>query len=527
MSFDGVFIHHLVSELKASLQNVRINKVHSLDRLSFIFSLSNKKQLLISLNAESSHLRLTTKDFIPSIKTFPLLSILKKYLESSIILEINQYQNDRIVILKLESHNDLGYRQDLTLIIEFFGRNSNLFIIDENNTIIDCLKKSFVLSDNDKRILVPKTPYQFPPDNKENPFTALNFYESNQYQGVSNLLFTEITSQNNLKIITTPTKPQIILSNNKYYFYCFNLCHLGGEVRYFESLSTMLEEYYTKVKQQNIQNIDQKQIENYLKKEINKTQNKLTKQQNELTQAQDNLNLEEVGNLLSSNLYKVKKGDSKITVEDYYHNNQEITIPLNKELSPSKNLEAFFSKFKKAKRTISHLEEQIITTIDEIKYLETLLEQLKISKGADIKEILEELNISKEPPKSKKKQKPQITTFHDHEGNTIFVGKNNLQNNYLTHQLANKTDYFLHVKGAPGSHTILRSDNPTNDTLILAANIAGYYSKLRESSNVAVDYTLVRNVRKVPKTKGSFVTYTNYKTVFVTPDLEFIKKHTT
>ena len=118
-----------------------------------------------------------------------------------------------------------------------------------------------------------------------------------------------------------------------------------------------------------------------------------------------------------------------------------------------------------------------------------------------------------------------MTTYQDSDNNIILVGKNNLQNNYLTHKLASKNDYFFHVQGSPGSHTILKANNPSPETINLAAQIAAYYSKSRYSSNVAVDYTLVRNVKKVPGTKGSFVLYANQKTVFVTPNHEELKKY--
>ncbi|MDD3171206.1 MAG: NFACT RNA binding domain-containing protein, partial [Bacilli bacterium] len=210
---------------------------------------------------------------------------------------------------------------------------------------------------------------------------------------------------------------------------------------------------------------------------------------------------------------------------DFYVTNEEITIELDPLLTPSKNLEHIFNKYKKAKRTIAHLEEQMEITKQDIEYYRCLLEQLNLSRSLDIKEIYEELKLKKVISKTRKSPKPNITTYQDQSGNTILVGKNNVQNNYLTHKLANKNDYFFHVQGSPGSHTILKYDMITDDGLHLAAKIAAYYSKSRFSSNVAVDYTLVKNVRKVPGTKGSFVTYTNYKTIFITPNIEEIKMY--
>ena len=201
------------------------------------------------------------------------------------------------------------------------------------------------------------------------------------------------------------------------------------------------------------------------------------------------------------------------------------TIKLDPLLSPTKNLENIFSKFKKAKRTIIHLKEQMERTKQDIEYYICLLEQLNLARANDLKEIYQELNLKKTVNNTKKDSKPNLTTYQDDDGNQILVGKNNIQNNYLTHKLAKKTDYFFHVQGSPGSHTILRNNNPSLKTIHLAAKIAAFYSKSRYSSNVAVDYTFVKNVKKVPNEKGSFVLYTNYKTVFVTPDGEELKSY--
>ena len=184
----------------------------------------------------------------------------------------------------------------------------------------------------------------------------------------------------------------------------------------------------------------------------------------------------------------------------------------------------YYNKYKKAKRTLDISKEQIEKTKNEIDYYKCLLEQLSVAKSPELIEISEELNLRNTKTPAKKKSSPNITIYEDEYNNYIYVGKNNLQNNYLTNTFAKSNDYFFHVQGYSGSHTILRTNNPTDSIINLAAMVAGYYSKGRLSSNIAVDYTLIKYVKKIPGTLGSFVTYTNQKTVFVTPSNEEIEK---
>lgn len=526
MSFDGVFINHLIKELKDQIIGQRINKILFLNDTDYIFSLSRRIQLLITVNGNNPHMRITKEDYIQSTITNSLSINFKKYFESSIISDLYQIRNDRIVVLQVISHDELGYENKYQLILEFFGRNSNLIITNSNNIIIDCFKKTFLLENNDKRIVIPKAKYEYPISDKLDPFEENTLNDTNIYEGVSNILFSEMIYQNNINIIENKTNPVLIINGYKNYFYAFDLSNIKGDRKYFDSLSDLLEYFYITTKNYTIHNNEQKLIEDYIKREINKNKQKLTKQLDELKQANINLKYEQIGNLLSANLHKVSKNSKYIIVNNFYNDNEEITIDLDPLLSPSQNLNHIFNKYKKSKRAIEHLNEQIENTKNDIVYYECLQEQLQISKNLDLKEIISELNISSKLPKNRKKTKPNITIYNDLLDNVIYVGKNNIQNNYLTHTLANKNDYFFHVKNIPGSHTILRVKEINDDVVYLAGAIAAYHSKAKNSSNVGVDYTKVKNVKKVPKMKGSFVTYTNYKTVYVTPSIDYIKNNT-
>lgn len=523
--FDGVFIKNLVKELK-QIENVRINKLGTITASEIFLTLSTKNSLLISINSNNQNIRLTNTKFINSPQKINFHITLKKYLESSIINEISQYQNDRIFIIRVTHYDDLGYEVKLNLYIEFFGRNSNIILTNDKNIIIDCYKRTFGESESD-RVILPKGTYEFPESDKVNPYLEKDSNDIliNKYQGVSTLLFQEINYLQALNVINTDTSP-VLIEGNKTFFYAFDLKHLEGKRTYFKSLSDLLEYYYTTFKKNESNNNEQLFLKNYINKEIHKIQNKIIKQQNELDNANNDLKYERLGNLLLSNLYKINKGDKSVILNDYYNNYEEVKIELDPLLTPNQNANLFFKKYQKAKRAIEFIKDQLEKSNNDLLYYNVLLDQLSYSKINDIVEIYQELNINLKSLNRPKKAKPNITTYVTENNDYIYVGKNNVQNNYLTNVFAKKTDYFFHVQNVPGSHVILRTENLTDDLIYLTGCIASFYSSYKGSTNVCVDYTLIKNVKKIPGQKGSFVTYKNQKSVFGKPSIEFIEKHT-
>lgn len=518
MSFDGVFINHLIKEISPDTINQRINKLMILNDHDFVMVLSNKKKLLFNI-CSNPNFHFTEKETINSTNTQRFYVSLKRLFENSIIRNIKQHNNDRIILFEIEKYDDLGYSSIYTLIFEAFGKMYNLLIVDKDFIIQEVLKPSTLESN---RLLINKNIYQFPITDFVNPFKTTVIYPNNNYEGVSKLLFSEIIFMNNLNIINNKTTPTLIKSINRNYFYCFDLLHLEGERFQANSLSALLEEFFYLNNQENILNNEQKLIINHINKELTKAKKKLGKQIEEEKEAKENLKYEKIGILLKSNLHLAKKGFSSLTVHDYYNNNEDLIIELNPLISPSENLNKIFNKYKKAKRAISYLKLQIKETKSSINYYEDLLMQIDFAKFEDLKEMMQELKIGKTVKNTLKNKKPNYDVYEFNNA-TIFVGKNNLQNNYLTHTFAKKQDYFLHVKGIPGSHTILRGESINDETLLFAAEIAALYSKAKNSSNTPVDYTLVKNVKKIPKTYGSYVVYKNEKTLFVTPNKEKIK----
>ncbi|HHZ12018.1 MAG TPA: hypothetical protein GYA05_04825, partial [Acholeplasmataceae bacterium] len=304
MSFDGVFIRHLLEEMKPDLINQRINRINHLDRNSFVFVLGNRKELLLDLHADSCHFRFISAHYVPGTQTFPLFSQLKKHLEGGRILDVEQAGCDRVVVFSLASFDDLGFPREMKLVLELFGRNANLILLDSEGLIVDSLKKTYLLGDEDKRIIVPKARYAFPENQgRINPFDSGQVLESNNYQGVSKILFSEILFQNDVGIVKRRTEPVLIKAGNKYYFYCFPLYHLGGELTAFPTLSELLEHYYVEIRRHDVLNSEQKKLEHRIQREMNRISEKLRKQKEEYREAQEKLSLEKTGNLLSSNLH--------------------------------------------------------------------------------------------------------------------------------------------------------------------------------------------------------------------------------
>lgn len=518
MAFDGLFIHNLIIEMKNDIVNKRINRFYTVNETDFLLTLSSKKSLFISLNSNNPYFCFTSQKLLQS-NSF-LSNYLKKHLEGSIVTNITQYNNDRIIIFDLDSTDDLGYLKKYKIIVELTGKNSNLIITDENFIITEAWRKSFLTDD---RIIQVKVKYNFIDSLKENPFSYIN--NNNLltcYEGISKKTYNEICEYGLKEVITRAIKPTLI-KNEKIHFYCFDLKTINGTRTYFDTLSELLEHYYLNQNKEATKSNDQKQAYNFITKTLTKLKNKLEKQQNELIIAKENTSLEQTASLLAANIHLVKPYQESITVENFYNNNELITIPINTKISINDNINYYYDKYKKNKRAISIISNTIEDTKNDILYYEDLLSQLSFTTTNDLKELMIEVGIKKP---SKLKQKPHILKYNLKDGSIVMVGKNNVQNNYLTHTLAFKTDYFFHVKNSPGSHVILRG-NLTKENIEIAGAIASYYSKLNGGINVCVDYTQVKWLKKVKGTKGSFVTYTNEKNVFSNPSLDFINQNTT
>ncbi|MFZ7946651.1 Rqc2 family fibronectin-binding protein [Neobacillus sp. 19] len=566
MSFDGLFTKAMVDELISALRGGRINKVHQPYKNEVILTIRANgvnQKLLLSAHPSYARVQLTNEAYDNPNEPPMFCMLLRKHIEGYILEDLYQVDNDRMIILEIKGRNEIGDISYKQLIIEIMGRHSNIVLVDKTrNIILDSIKHvSFAL--NSHRAILPGQPYIFPPaQNKLNPFDAteedvlrsVDFIGGNldrqlveQFAGISPLFAKEVIFQSGLanrttvpgafvhlikKIAAGTISPAIMSANGKESFYLFPLEHVAGESKTFPSLSELLDRYYfgkaerDRVKQQG------NDIERFISNEKEKNEKKIVKLEDTLKEAERAEQYQRFGELLTANLYAAKKGMKEIEVLNYYDEmGGSLIIPLDPRKTPSENAQKYFSKYQKAKNAVAVVVEQIEKAREEVIYFENLIQQVQSASPKDIQEIREELVEEgyvreRQKRKSKKAQntKPVLDHFISSDGTEIIVGKNNKQNDYLTNKLAARDEIWLHTKDIPGSHVVIRSKDPSDETINEAAILAAYYSKARNSSSVPVDFTKVRHVKKPSGAKPGFVIYDNQQTVYVTPDEEIVLK---
>jgi predicted ribosome quality control (RQC) complex YloA/Tae2 family protein len=559
MSFDGLFTNAMVSELNSSLKGGRINKVHQPYKNEVILIIRAggvNHKLLLSAHPSYARVQLTNEPYDNPSEPPMFCMLLRKHLEGYILEDIYQVDSDRIIIFEIRGRNEIGDISHKQLIVEIMGRHSNIILVDKGRQLILDSVKHVSFAVNSVRAILPGQPYIAPPEqHKQDPFSATEEdvlrgldYNSGKldkqlvehFSGVSPLFAKEALFKSGLANRTTLPKtfigmvnlikrnelsPAITETENKEAFYLFPLEHLKGQSKMFSSLSELLDRFYFgKAERDRVKQFSH-DLERFISNEKEKNEKKIIKLEETLTEAEQSDQLQRYGELLTANLYAAKKGMKEIEVINYYdENGARVAIPLDPRRTPSENAQKYFSKYQKAKKAITVVVEQIDKAQAEAAYFESLLQQVQSASPKDIEEIREELveggYIRERQKRGKKAQnaKPILDHYIASDGTEIIVGKNNKQNDYLTNKLAARDEVWLHTKDIPGSHVVIRSKEPADETIREAAILAAYFSKARQSSSVPVDFTKVRYVKKPSGAKPGFVIYENQQTVYVTPD---------
>ncbi|MBY9082298.1 NFACT family protein [Paenibacillus sp. HN-1] len=320
-------------------------------------------------------------------------------------------------------------------------------------------------------------------------------------------------------------------AKGKLIFSAIPLTMLEGTVKHYESISTCMEDYFGDKGERDTVKQKVSDLIRFLTNERSKNVKKLDNLNSDLDEAADAEEYRIKGELLFASLHTLSKGDKEARLTNYYDEEQSVVaISLDPLLSPSDNAQRYFKKYNKYKNSLTVIEEQLEKTREEISYVESLLQQLDHASLNDIEEIREELvaggylrERGKKGKKKKKPTRPTLQVFTSSEGVEIYVGKNNLQNEYLTNRLSGPNDTWLHTKDIPGSHVVIRSEKFSEATLNEAAQLAAYFSQAKHSSGVPVDTTLIRHVRKPSGSKPGFVIYDHQRTLFITPDESVVK----
>lgn len=558
MAFDGIITSAVISELNSLIIDSRVEKIYLPNKNEIILSLRKNREnlkLLFSIDASNARFHITNTSKENPVKPPQFCMVLRKHLQGAKLLKIAQYGLDRVIEFVFENIDELGDISRKSLYIELMGKYSNIILVNNTKKIIDSMrhvdstmssirevlpardyilpttldKSTFIGMDYDQ-FLATLQVAMMTPTTKENDYAGLI---SNQFVGFSKLFVQNLlencnfenifTNENTRKMFTTIS---ILLNNCNNHL--IKLINIGKDYHldlndYSTSsilLSEFLDKFYSEKENKNILHGYKQSLSREVLNQKSKYDKNLKRVNEIIAESKDMEKYREYGEILSSNIYRMQSGLKEIEVENFFDNNNPIIIPLNESFSPSKNAQQYFKKYTKLKNSLTHATAQKEDYENNLDYLENILYQIEECENVnDVEEIRKELidegYLHSTPSKKKKVQEISMPHKYEMNGIEILVGKNNIQNEKLTLKDSKKTYTWLHTKNVHGSHVIIKSDEVPNDVLLYAAELAVKHSQGKNSSKIEVDYTLVKNVRKLPGGKPGKVTYTNYKTIII------------
>lgn len=574
MALDALFLSHLVLELSQALCGAKIDKIQQPERDELVLQLRTNaggRMLLISAgNSPRIHL---TEQKLENPKTPPMFCmLLRKHLQGGTILSVSQPGLERAVDLTVAVNNEFGERVKRTLTLELIGRYTNLILRDENDRILDCLKRVDLTQSNQRGVLpgllyrLPEQPKKYSPKEirRAELFSMMqedlpaDRFLVQTVLGVSPLIAREIVyracgdsgklllamsdvekekvSSVAVDVFALEQATPMLYSENGMpkEFSFLPLTQYQGfcEEEVCTSLSNLLDRFYgeksAKERMLRKSAVLRKQVETALARTVRK----IGIQKEEVIKANDREGIREEAELITANLYQIPKGAARVTVVDYFKEDApEREIVLDRTKTPQEYAAKLFHQYQRMKNASVALALQIEQGEAEVSYLESVLcSLLEAESERDLQEIREELGETGyvRIPKSEKKTKVRALEpweYRTSDGISIYVGRNNRQNDLLTMKTAQKGDIWFHTQRIPGAHVILAcgGETPSNAALTEAAMIAAYHSNARNSAQVPVDYTAVRNVKKPPGARPGMVNYFRYETAFVTPDEALIR----
>ena len=551
MAFDGIFLYLTKNEIENKILGSRVDKIYQPSKEEILFTfrtLNGVEKLLLSARADSARIQLTNQ-YIENPKKPPMLTmLLRKLLCGARLTALIQDGFERILTLVFDARDDLGDPVEYRLIIEIMGKYSNIILVNSENRIVECVKRIDETKSSVREIL-PGVKYCAPPKQDklnilqcsipeiESKMKELNTTRGKAagkvIQGISPIVANEIDfdlSLSGLKnYISNPQPTAVILDKPK--DFTFFLPKQFGELCTYKTFDTFCELidyfYFEQVRLERIKQMSNDlfhHLQTLRERAIRKSLNR----QRELDECADMQRLKIYGDLINANLYLLEKGSLFYDLENFYDNNNIVRIPADPTLTPSQNAQKYYKEYRKKQVAEQKLREFIKQANDEASYLDTVIDELtRANTHLEISAIRNELSISgflsKSSQKNKNQQKLKPKKYITDEGFVIYVGRNNVQNDLLTLKTAKNYDLWLHTKDTPGSHVIVESvkDKPFTDKVIRqAAMLATQNSKAGASSNVAVDYTIVKNVHKPNGAKPGMVIYDHYNTEYVTPNDE-------
>ena len=580
MPMDAICMNAVAQEVRGALLGARIDKIQQPARDQIVLLMPRGIRLLINAGTNQPRLQLTHILRENPAQPPMFCMLLRKHLTGAKILDITQPEMERMLILTLEGHDEMGEVCRRKLVLEAMGRQANLILLDQEDRIVECMRR-VDLDLSEKRQLLPGLFYHLPPAqaDKRSPLSLaegdfermlqsadgemqVDRWLLSQFFGLSPLICRELAfraggstdvhigdlgeaGREKLAAVFAELLsrlqehnfvPTMIVQNGKPMDYAalpITQYENAAETMAFTSFGEMLDAFYEnreKVEKMRQMGHDLIQTATSTRDRIRR---KLATQEKEYQTTQDRDALRKSGDLITANLYRMEKGASVLEAEDYYEENcPTIRISLDPLLTPQQNAARYYKKYNKAKTAEKILREQIDLGRIELEYLESILETIREAESEqDFREIraeLKEAGYIKQHLNEKKQVKKVLRprAFLSSSGLRISVGRNNKQNDLLTCKTAEPKDIWFHTQKIHGSHVILHTNGlqPDEESMTEAAMLAAYYSQAREGQNVPVDYTPVRFVKKPSGAKPGMVIYTTYQTAYVTPDEALVKR---
>lgn len=568
MSFDGIVTRALTDEFNTKYIGARVDKIYQTEKDEIMINMRSKDgafKVLISASSNNPRFYVSkvTKENPSEAPLFSM--ILRKNLSGSKLLRVEQFGFDRAVSFVFKGYNDFHEEALYYLVVEIMGKYSNIILLNEDHKIIDAIKRVSTLMSREREI-EPSLIYERPPvfdrlspmdvdedllkdmiskkpDEEVKDFLMKSFLGLST-EIVNKILFDAALDESYLlknlddkaidKLAKAFTNTFDKLSANDYSFNIYKLSerksvynaicldqYASVDKESFDSISELLDKYYYEKDQKDRITQRSQNMRHTISANLKRAKNKLQKQKEEMLESANREAYKVYADLISSNIHKITKGLKEITLENFYDNMNELVVPLDQKLSSVQNAQRYYKRYQKMKQREIVLEKQIENTEDEIKYLELVTDAIERTEDVkNLDEIYFELVKNGYIKKDKKiKNKPKKIAIHsiDYDDTSkVYYGKNNLQNEYITFKVADKNDVWMHVKGFPGSHVVIKCDGyPSDDLLVFAAKIAAKNSKAKDSNKVDVDFTTRKNVKKHPSGKTGLVNYVNFKTITV------------
>lgn len=564
MPLDAVTVSALAKELNERLKGGRIDKVQQPERDMLLLSLRAKGEnlrLVIAAGTGNARAGITRGSFENPAEPPMFCMLMRKHLVGARILSVTQPEYERLLIFTLDTHDELGVQSEKKLAVELIGRSANAVLIGADGRIIDCMRRMDFAGDALRRML-PGMIYRLPPKQEKPVFFALDPEQRraliasadktvpvdkwlmDSFSALSPLICRELAYRCNNDYVNLPDAcdalcevvaagelaPWLISIDGKpkdFSFMAISQYGPAAQLERYDSFSEMLDAFYTRRDRAEQQRRRSHDLTKTVRTLRDRQQRKLAVQREELRRTEGREDIRHQAELVTANIYRLRRGDRSLDCEDYYDPACPVVhIELDPLKTPQQNAAALYKEYNKLKAAEQHLTALTREGERQLDYLNSVLDELERAEtDRDLSDIRRELTetgyIRARKGGKAERVKPQSPLkFVSDDGLEILAGRSNAQNDELTLKLARRTDYWLHTQRVHGSHVIIRceGEEPPPRTLEQAAGIAAYYSQARGAGKVQVDYTMVRNVRKPSGALPGKVIYTDHKTMLAESD---------